>query len=714
MTDICLVTYCLPDEFVGTAPERRSVPSSILNQPPLGVLALAAAVRRSGKKVAVLNTNELYFDFVRNTPGLAFHEFMAGKIAAIEASAYGFSTVCSSFPLTLRIAATVKRLRPEIPVILGGPQATAVAEEVLRTYPEIDFVLRGEADLTLPLLLGAIQGKDTRKFAFIPGLVYRSPAGVLRSAPPPAPVEDLDDLPIPAYDLWSPAETLVLAIEVGRGCPFHCTFCSTSGFFGRKNRLKSPARLMQEIVLLTKMYETRKISFVHDMITVDRRWLLEVTDRLRNAEEGPYEWSCASRSDCVDEALLTEMSRAGCRGIFFGIESGSPRLQECMRKRLNVDEVPRLAETCQELHVGGTFAFITGFPEERESDLRATADLMMELSRYPCHEVQLGTLSPLSGSELYRNHRDSLFFDYAVSTISFQGSALDDDIVSTIRAHPALFPDFYGIPMPNMDRSITHEFQHFCNYLFNFFRWPCVALHQLGIPLYDVFRKWLERRGALDIRADRLGFTYCRMETHRKFRDFLVSLAAKHLPEALDAMETLLAARIYDEQQLEQLSQSARFDGITHVGQVAALAPNVMYRDCPCDYPSIIRSLQAKKGLSQLMRQPCGILLSFRDDTITKEIVSPLTRALIQECNGCSGQHFVADISERVAGRFPSVPTAGHVLFALDRLGKGGVLVFGEPAVFHLSNAHQSASAVQQYGIPVADGAPALPLHTPA
>ena len=677
MTDICLVTYCLPDEFVGAAPERRSVPSAVLDRPPLGVLALAAAVRRSGMRIAVLNTNQLYFDFIRGTPGLAFHEFMASKLAATDASAYGFSTVCSSFPLTLRIATTLKRLRPEIPVILGGPQASAVAEEVLRTYPEIDFVLRGEADLTLPLLLGAIQGKDTGQFAFIPGLVYRSPAGELRAAPPPAPVEVLDDLPIPAYDVWSPAEKLILAIEVGRGCPFQCTFCSTSGFFGRKNRLKSPARLMQEIVHLTKTYRTRKISFVHDMITVNRRWLLEVTDRLRNAEEGPYEWSCASRSDCVDEALLTEMSRAGCRGVFFGIESGSPRLQESMRKRLNLDEVPRLAETCQKLHMGGTFAFITGFPDEREGDLRATADLMLDLSRYPCHEVQLGTLSPLSGSELYRSHRDSLFFDYAVSTISFQGSTLDDDIVSIIRAHPALFPDYYGIPMPNMDRSITHEFQHFCNYLFNFFRWPCVALHQLGIPLYDVFRKWLERRGPLGIRADRLGFTYCKIETHREFRDFLVSLTAEHLPESLDAIETLLAARIYDGQQLEQLSRSATFRGITDVKQVAALAPNVMYRDCPCDYPSIICSLQAKQGLSHLLRRPCGILLSYQDDTVTKEIVSPLTRALILECNNCNGQRSVADISERVAGRFPSVPTARHVLFALDKLGKDGVLVFG-------------------------------------
>src|SRR5262249_52775477 len=150
----------------------------------------------------------------------------------------GFSSVCSSYPVTLRTACEVKRQQPDSIVAFGGPQASAVDVATLEAYSLIDLVVRGEAEQTLPQLLEAlIQGN---RLDDIPGVTFRRDGKIVRT-PDGGGIADLDTLPFPAFHLLPDMETCrFMPLELGRGCPFSCTFCSTNDFFRRRFRLKSP------------------------------------------------------------------------------------------------------------------------------------------------------------------------------------------------------------------------------------------------------------------------------------------------------------------------------------------------------------------------------------------------------------------------------------------------------------------------------------------
>ena len=153
----------------------------------------------------------------------------------------------------MRIAQAVKAANPDACVILGGPQASPVAEATLRAFDGIDFIVRGEADYTFPLLLTALQTQQD--VSAITGLTFKTRAGVVNT-PDTAVIEDLDSLPLPAFDLYANMTDLTsIPIEAGRGCPFDCSFCATNRFFGRRFRMKTPELLVSQILTLARIIQ---------------------------------------------------------------------------------------------------------------------------------------------------------------------------------------------------------------------------------------------------------------------------------------------------------------------------------------------------------------------------------------------------------------------------------------------------------------------------
>src|SRR5262249_38499529 len=127
---------------------------------PLGVLSLAAVLEAEGLQPEVVDLNRLYYDFHhsrdRSPRPADFSEFVSSYLARVDADFFGFSTVCSSYPLTIRIATETKRLHPNSIIALGGPQASVVDVLTLQAFPSMDVVVRGEAEQTLPQLVDAI------------------------------------------------------------------------------------------------------------------------------------------------------------------------------------------------------------------------------------------------------------------------------------------------------------------------------------------------------------------------------------------------------------------------------------------------------------------------------------------------------------------------------------------------------------------------------
>ena len=149
---------------------------------------------------------------------------------------------------------------------------------IMHRFAEFDVLVRGEAEQTIVPLLDALE--SGRELSAIPGISYRQGHDVCRSGVDGA-LMDVDQLPMAAFHFY-PIRELgkhSIRVEAGRGCPFHCTFCSTATFFGRKYRVKSAAKLVNELNFLNRTYNITDFSLQHDLFTVNRRKVLEFSKK---------------------------------------------------------------------------------------------------------------------------------------------------------------------------------------------------------------------------------------------------------------------------------------------------------------------------------------------------------------------------------------------------------------------------------------------------
>ena len=392
--------------------------------------------------------------------------------------------MCNSYPQTLALARRCRELDPAVRIVLGGPQATVVDVQTMERFPWIDAIVRNEADTSFGEALGRwAAGGDVEGVA---GVTWRHPDGsVVRNVAGPL-LHDLDGLPYPAFDLYPLDEVQVALapVEAGRGCPYACSFCSTNEFFNRRYRVKSPERLVAEMSFLHQHHGFERFDLVHDMLTVGRSWVEGFCLALRESGR-ELEWGCSARVDRVDEPLLAEMAAAGCIGIFFGVETGSQRMQSVVHKNLKLERVMPVMETCVGHGMAPTGSFITGFPDETVDDALDSFHMALDiLALSPWTRAQMHLLAPLVGSPLYAAHQNDLEFDGHSSDISI--FLLDEGEVDTVRRHPDIFPNFYYVPTPHLDRDLAKAISaatYTCPTLF-------IALRAAGADLRQVFNGW--------------------------------------------------------------------------------------------------------------------------------------------------------------------------------------------------------------------------------
>jgi Radical SAM superfamily len=203
-----------------------------------------------------------------------------------------------------------------------------------------------------------------------------------------------------------------------------------------------------------------------------------------------FYWGCSARTDCIDDDLIALMARAGCRGIFFGIETGSPRLQKIIDKGLDLHESAERIQTCDRSKIKTAMSLITGFPEETRQDLRDTVAFFMDSLRFDHADPQLCILAPLGGTPIERTYRDQLIFDDVISDMSFQGWHQDAADREMIARHREISSNFYSVPTPHVDRHLLKELRKFLLNGMTVFRWLPIGLHQDAGNLLDVFEQW--------------------------------------------------------------------------------------------------------------------------------------------------------------------------------------------------------------------------------
>ena len=489
-----LITAATATEFSDPEEINSQRVRAVAFEPQLGLLSLASVLHGHGHTVHLLDLNRIYLEYVASDSRRRINGFAhaaAETIATSHAELYGFGSICSTYPLTVRIARALKDLSPASIILFGGPQASVVDTDTLQAFSFIDFILRGEAETSLPLLLDELIGN--RSLEKVANLTYRHGSRVMRNANAPL-ILDLDLLPLPAYHLLQDfGEMKRLPLEVGRGCPFACTFCSTNDFFRRYFRLRSPERVIADMRKIAEAYSFRGFDLVHDIFTIDRKRVVAFCKAMIDSGE-QFTWSCSARTDSVDEELLELMARSGCDGVFFGVESGSPRMQEIINKRLDVGHARDVIRTSAHLGFRTTVSLITGFPEEQREDVARTLDLFTYSARFPSSSPQLNVLAPLAATPVYLEHKEELVLRELCSDMSHQARAQHRDDLYLIRKYPNIFPNFYLLPTPHLSQEFLLEIREFMLLVTERFRWLIVAIDQASPNILNFIEAWCEYR----------------------------------------------------------------------------------------------------------------------------------------------------------------------------------------------------------------------------
>ena len=357
--------------------------------PPLGLAYIGAFLEQKGIEVRILDLQAQHMDVAQ----------YQAYLRQLDPEFLGISATTVEINSALKLAECSRQTCPNAQIIFGGPHPSIMTEEVL-AHPTVDFVVRGEGEQTVYELVSATGDVST-----ILGLSYKQ-NGVMKHNPPRPLIEDIDEIPIPAYhllpmDKYKPSlgnykRLPAVSMITSRGCPGRCTFCYT-GIFGKKIRTRSARNLLEEIKYLQKNYGIKEISFYDDTFTAFKDNVKEFCGRIIQ-ERIDITWSCMSRIDCIDEEILKLMKRAGCHQIGYGLESASPEILQNIRKPLALDLAKKVVALTKQAGIDVRGMFMLGNPGETEETLRRTIEFAIELDP---DLVIFNITTPYPGTEMY-------------------------------------------------------------------------------------------------------------------------------------------------------------------------------------------------------------------------------------------------------------------------------------------------------------------------
>ncbi|MEM2703023.1 MAG: radical SAM protein [Candidatus Bathyarchaeia archaeon] len=377
--------------LINPAPSPKSPWGLSKMLPPLGLAYIAAALENAGFQVKI-------FDNYLHKKPLNHVKLLLEKLSP---EIVGISCNSINYRQCIEMAKVVKEAVPSCYVIVGGPHPTYMPESMLQ-HSEIDYVVMGEGERVIVELATCIKrGADIKEISKIPGVAYRYEEKVWKN--PMAFIEDLDTIPYPARHLLSmnlydrTNEFLdvkpVDVMNVIRGCPYDCKFCETVKLWGHRCRAFSPTRVVQEVEHLLDNYGSKGIYFMGDNFTIYRDKTMKICELLKE-HKIDIEWACDTRVDLISRELLEKMYAVGCRTIWFGVESGSPRILKHINRGITLEQALHAFKLCKEIGIHTACSFMLGIPGETIEDMKASLEFAKKLDpdwcqfniyiAYPC------------------------------------------------------------------------------------------------------------------------------------------------------------------------------------------------------------------------------------------------------------------------------------------------------------------------------------------
>lgn len=403
--------------------------------PPMGLLYLAAYLREKfDADIRIFNQRK------ENCP----IETVAKHAVDFGADVVGISALTPSAHTVPPLTGMIRKGLPDALIVLGGPNVTASGEAAM-TGTEADAAVSGEGELTFEAVINAWfdGGRDLSK---IPNLMWRAPDGTVVRNPGETPlVKDLDSLPFPAYDLIDLKEywkfvsltpipnRKYVSMFTSRGCPYKCIYCHR--VFEKCFRAHSAERVVEEIGRHVKAYGVDTIEILDDVFNLDNRRVVEIAELLnRRNHKLHIAVPSGVRADIFKEETLDALVGAGLDFCAFALESGSPRIQELIGKRL---DIPKFLQTAEWAIRRGVFTQcfnMLGFPTETAEEMQQTIDVCINSK---VHTASFFTVTPYPGTELHRIAMETMpermasidYRDMEFSNVRINLSAVPDSVL---------------------------------------------------------------------------------------------------------------------------------------------------------------------------------------------------------------------------------------------------------------------------------------------
>jgi len=404
---VLLIYPCEMAVYRGTRFEFKQTQECL---PPLNVATLAGALRQAGHEVRAI---DLQIEPGDDPNG----EAALGRVlASWQPQMVGISFKTPLFDQARDLAATVRRLAPEVLLVAGGVHATYYPRECLQETT-FDAVVIGEGERTIVRLADGVPPAEVDRVACrVQGeIVAPEPAVKLAHGCPEGAVRDLDELPLPDWSVFeldrypSVSRLFYQAAPVGfletsRGCRAGCVFCS-KGVFGSVWRFKSAGRVVDEMQRMLE-FGFREIEIVDDAFTTDLDRAVAICEEiLRRKLEFP--WCCRNglRVSDVDAEFFRIARRAGLHLVAFGLETGNRQLLAEMHKGATLEQGRQAARWARQAGVTVMGYFLMGLPGETEQTLQETIDYACSL---PIDYVKYNLAVPMPGTRLHEMWKDRM------------------------------------------------------------------------------------------------------------------------------------------------------------------------------------------------------------------------------------------------------------------------------------------------------------------
>jgi anaerobic magnesium-protoporphyrin IX monomethyl ester cyclase len=418
---------------------------------PLGIIYLGAIVREAGLPVECLDERVSTEEEVK---------------AAIERNdIIGLSALTPHVGRAVRWGEYAKKLGKR--VMMGGPHATVDAHTFLDSG-WFDVVVRGEAEDAIVPVIQHFDDKAALKE--ILGLSFFDAKGekVVTPDRPLIPGNKLDSIPFPAWDMLPFDRYTALNRErlfyifTSRGCPFRCIYCQKE-LTGRGFRTRSVENIVDELEHIVKDYQPGNVLFIDELFTCQKKRVYAICDEI--IKRGlKLNWACETRVDMLDYDMAVKMRLAGCRRLYFGVETGSQRSLDTLKKDCKAYKIVEAIRTVRRAGIWSKVFLIVGTPNETIEDIRET-ERVMRLAMPDL--IRASLFNPLTATESFSMYKDRIdpklvFTEYVDSERSpYIHENFDNDSLNRIRRQMVSDYERWYNSAPQRAKRWASRFQYY-------------------------------------------------------------------------------------------------------------------------------------------------------------------------------------------------------------------------------------------------------------